>query len=134
MFTIETMPLSVAQEVTRRADNQLQQVLSITLDKLSVLSQQAKAREEYGINEDWHRLHTITGPYAQGCGCVYCQALARYVQVKVLAHRVRSRLDRWDYVYDADEDKRATQQLEQLTEEWQKLRTAKNQIRLRAGL
>ena len=74
--------------------------------------------EEYGVNEDWHKHHTITNRNQQGCGCIYCQALSKYVNTKMSAHRLRKRLDNWDYVYDSIKDAEATQQLAALEKEW----------------
>jgi hypothetical protein len=98
-----------------------------------IRAQQGDLRRKFHVNEDWHKRDSITGPQQQGCGCVYCAALARYVNTKIAAHRLRKRLDDWYWLMPQD-NLTGLEQLHKLEVEWPKLREAKNQIKAELGM
>lgn len=125
--------MSVARRIEQEviASNQL--IISIALERMHIRTQQGDLRQKYHVNEDWHKRDTITGPRQQGCGCVYCVALARYVNTKISAHRLRKRMDDWYWQMPQD-GPMGLKQLHELEDEWPKLREAKNQIKAELGL
>jgi len=127
-------PLTVAQMVDNIVDNSNDIVILTVLERLAVRAQQEEFRKNNGIKEDWHKNHKITGPYDRGCGCKYCQALHHYIATKMSAHRLRRRIDAYDYTCRPYENTMGYEQLKQLEKEWPKLRAIKEEIRLQAGL
>jgi hypothetical protein len=127
-------PYAVTHRVeTILADNPLQ-VLELVLERMEIKVQQIEWRQRYGVNEDWHRQHKIAGLYDKGCGCAYCLAVHRYVNVKVSAHRLQCRIDAYDYMCRAYETPESLHHLRRLEEEWPRLRQIKETMRLLAGL
>lgn len=128
------MPLVVTRRVNELVNKSNIVILEILLEQQCVKLRQLELRETYGVNEDWHEHCKISNPIQQGCGCEYCKALSHYIQVKFMAHRLKKRLDNWDYVYDSVRDARATENLFALETEWPRLRAIKNQIKIELGL
>ena len=127
------IPLIVAQKVREGVEKSNDKVIEIVLERIAIKAQQSDNRTEYGVNEDWHRQHTIVGPYDRGCGCLYCEAFHRYVRTKISAHRLRRMIDNCDYrcyPFDPADYK----QLRALEAEWVRLKTLKNQIKELTGL
>jgi hypothetical protein len=127
-------PLIVARRVKEIVDNSNDVVICTVLERIAIKSQQSDFRIEYGVNEDWHRHHTIVGPIDRGCGCVYCETFHRYVSTKISAHRLRRRIDDYDYMCRPYEGHVDYQHLSLLGEEWVRLRKLKNQIKALTGL
>ena len=126
-------PLYVAQKVRQFVDSNPELVLEAVWNRFAERIQQEEFREQYGVNEDWHRHHRINGPHERGCGCAYCNALSRYIVTKVSAHRLQRILDNSDYMcrpYDPTDYRH----LKELQEEWVRLRDVKNQMKVNAGL
>lgn len=124
-------PMSVARRIESGITASNQRIIEIALERVHIKAQQKELRQQYGVDEDWHKHHTINSPNIRGCGCVYCVALARYVNTKVSAHRLRRRLDDWYWQMPAPTDHR---QLQELENEWPKLRAVKNQIKTELGM
>lgn len=127
------IPLLVAQMVRENIENSNDKVIEIVLERIAVKAQQLENRREYGVNEDWHKHHTISGPYDKGCGCFYCQMFHRYVSTKISAHRLRRRIDNYDYMCRPYEPTDYNK-VKLLTEEWIRLQALKNQIKQLTGL
>lgn len=125
-------PLVVAHRVRKAVEESNDRVIEIVLERIAVKSQQLEFREEYGVNEDWHK-HNSAGLHSRGCGCVYCETLHRYVSTKVSAHRLRRRIDNYDYMCRPYEPTDYSK-LKLLEQEWVRLRELKNQIKALTGL
>jgi len=126
-------PMSVARRIEESINALNQVIISIALERMHIRAQQVDLRQKYHVNEDWHKHDSISGPQQQGCGCVYCVALARYLNTKVAAHRLRKRLDDWYWQMPQD-NSIDLKQLQSLEEEWPRLREAKNQIKAELGM
>jgi hypothetical protein len=127
------IPLIVAHRVNKIVNDSNDKIIELVLEHIAIKSQQSEFRIEYGVNEDWHRNHTPIGPYDRGCGCVYCETFHKYVSTKISAHRMRQRIDNYDYMcrpYEPTDYKH----LKLLREEWIRLRALKNQIKQLTGL
>jgi hypothetical protein len=127
------IPLSVAHRVKEEVDNSNDRVVLIVLERMAVKAQQLEYREEYGVNEDWHK-HYVPGLHSRGCGCLYCETLHRYVVTKVSAHRLGRRLDNYDYTCRPYDNPTGYTHLKQLNTEWVRLKKLKDQIKALTGL
>jgi hypothetical protein len=128
------VPLSVARRINEGLADSNILVIETVLARFDIKLQRKEWRERYGVNEDWHKLHKIGNPVDKGCGCMYCQAVHRYVSAKVSHHRLRRRLDDWDYMYRPYETPESLRQLRLLENEWPELRKIKENMRMLAGL
>lgn len=128
------VPWIINQMVNEKVNDSNDEVIQIVLGRLAVKTQQSEFRKENGINEDWHKYHQIVGPHDRGCGCIYCTIFHRYVSTKMSAHRLRRRIDAYDYMcrpYDGPVD---FKHLNSLEKEWRTLKAQKDQLKKLAGL
>lgn len=128
------VPLIVAQRVNKELEGSNDKVILLVLERMAIKAQQKEYREIYGVDEDWHARHKISGLYDRGCGCAYCQAVHRYVSTKITAHRTQRRLDRYDYMLHPHDNFLGFEQLKMLNKEWPKLREVSHQMKQLAGL
>jgi len=128
------VPISVARRIKQGIDTSNDIVIQLALTNMHIKIQQKELREEYNVNEDWHKHFTISGPYVKGCGCVYCNALVRYVMTKISAHRLRKRIDNLDWCMQSYDIPQGIEQLRLLEKEWPQLRAVKNQIKAELGM
>ena len=126
-------PLIVVHRIKKEVENSNDRVIELVLERIAMKAQQSEFRRDYGVNEDWHRLHTQTGPSDRGCGCFYCQTFHRYVSTKMSAHRLRRRIDNYDYMCRPYEPTDYSH-LRELEKEWVRLKALKNQIKALTGL
>ena len=127
------IPLSLARRINKEVDKSNSLVIANVLARIDAKMQQTEYRELNGVNEDWHKHHRIEGEHSKGCGCTYCIALHLYIKGKISAHRMRRRLDSYNYVSSPYEDL-GYNQLHELEKEWPELREKKENIRILAGL
>jgi len=128
------IPLIVSLRVKEIINNSNDVIIERVLEHIAIKAQQSDMRIEYGVNEDWHQHHTIEGMNDRGCGCLYCQTFHRYVNTKVSAHRLRRRIDDYDYMCRPYEGSTDYKTLSDLEKEWVRLRAFKNQIKQLTGL
>jgi hypothetical protein len=127
------VPLEVARRVNQLVNTSNDTIIELVLEHMAIKAQQLDYRQEIGVNEGWHQNHRIVGLYNRGCGCLYCNTVHLYISTKVSAHRLRRRIDDYDWCRPAI-DTQATQQLRLLEQEWPHLRELSHQIRDLAGL
>lgn len=127
------IPLIVAHRVKQAVDSSNDRVIEMVLERIATKAQQSEFRTEYGVNEDWHRQNIPTGAHDRGCGCFYCETFHRYVSTKMSAHRLRRRIDNYDYMCRPYEPTDYSH-LRALEEEWVRLKALKNQIKGLTGL
>lgn len=127
------IPLIVAHRVKQAVASSNDRVIEIVLERIATKARQSEIRVEYGVNEDWHRQNVPTGPHDRGCGCFYCETFHRYVSTKMSAHRLRRKIDNYDYMCRPYESMDYSH-LRALEEEWVRLKALKNQIKELTGL
>jgi hypothetical protein len=128
------LPLIVARKVQEEIDKSNHLVIEELFNRLAIKMQQIEFRIQYGVNEDWHAHHKISNQYDRGCGCIYCQAMHRYISTKISAHRLRRRIDDLNFMYNPYDTPQGLQHLQELEKEWPKLRAVSHQIRDMCGL
>ena len=90
---------TIKSEVDKKVNEKTPLLLAFLIKEFERREEIEIMRKRKGFNQFTHIRFKNNAGYTNGCGCPYCQSLHRYVDAKLVRHRMIRRFDNPDYEY-----------------------------------